>query len=144
MIDMPVREVMSRRTLLKAAPSVTIRKVAKMMAEKNAGAVLVIDGERRLKGIITERDIVFRVVARGLDPAATHVVDVMTQDPVVVDPDKPFGYAMLLMHERGFRHLPVVRDGKVMGIVSARKAMDPELEEFVSEAERRRHLTELL
>ena len=143
MFDMLVREVMSRKTLLKVAPSLTVAKAARLMAEKNVGAVLVLDGER-LAGIFTERDVVFRVVAQGLDPAETHVQNVMTPNPAVVAPDKPFGYAMLVMHERGCRHMPVVSEGKVVGIVSARKAMDPELEDFVSEAERRRHLAELL
>ncbi|MDH5287707.1 MAG: CBS domain-containing protein [Betaproteobacteria bacterium] len=143
MFDMPVKDVMARRAILKAAPGVHIRKAARMMADKNAGAVLVIDHDR-LVGICTERDIVFRVVARGLDPAATRVADVMTPDPHVVAPDKPFGYALLVMHERGFRHMPVVQDGKVIGMVSARSAMDPDLEDFVSEAARRRHLTEML
>jgi CBS domain-containing protein len=143
MFDMPVKDVMARRAILKAAPTVAVRKAARMMAEKNAGAVLISDHDK-LVGIFTERDIVFRVVARGLDPAKTRVVDVMTPDPHVVAPDKPFGYALLVMHERGFRHMPVVHHGKVVGMVSARSAMDPELEEFVSEAERRRHIAELL
>lgn len=143
MFDKPVKDVMARRAILKATPTVHVRKAARMMADKNAGAVLVIDHDR-LVGICTERDIVFRVVAQGLDPATTRVADVMTRDPHVVAPDKPFGYALLVMHERGFRHMPVVQDGKVLGMVSARSVMDPELEDFVSEAARRRHLTEML
>lgn len=142
MFDMPVRDVMSRRAL-KAPPTTTAQKAARMMADKNAGAVVILE-DKRIVGIFTERDVVFRVVARGLDPASTRVADVMTRDPHTVDPDKPFGYALLVMHERGFRHMPVVHNGKVVGIVSARSAMDPELEEFISEAERRRHLAELL
>jgi len=66
----------------------------------------------------------------------------MTPAPDTVDPDKPFGSALLMMHEKGFRHLPVVRDGKVVGIVSSRSAMDPALEEFVSEEQRRKHFQE--
>jgi CBS domain-containing protein len=143
MFDMPVKDVMMRRAFLKAGPTITVRKAAKSMAEKNAGALLIID-HGNLVGIFTERDIVFRVVAPGLDPAATRVVDVMTRKPYVVAPDKPFGYALLVMHERGFRHMPVVQDGKVIGLVSARKAMDPELEDFISEAARRQHLAEML
>jgi CBS domain-containing protein len=143
MFDMPVKDVMMRRAFLKAGPTITVRKAAKSMAEKNAGALLIID-HGNLVGIFTERDIVFRVVAPGLDPAATRVVAVMTRKPYVVAPDKPFGYALLVMHERGFRHMPVVQDGKVIGLVSARKAMDPELEDFISEAARRQHLAEML
>lgn len=143
MFDKPVKDVMAKRTLLKAPPTITVAKAAKMMAEKNTGALMVVEGTA-LVGIFTERDLVCRVVARGLDPAHTRVGTVMTPDPQVVDPDKPFGYALVMMHERGFRHLPVVRGRRLVGIVSARSAMDPELEDFVSEAERRRHLAELL
>jgi signal-transduction protein with cAMP-binding, CBS, and nucleotidyltransferase domain len=86
----------------------------------------------------TERDVVFRVVARRLDARATRLADVMTRAPRTVDSDKPFGHALLVLQENGFRHLPVMQNGKLIGIVSARSAMDPELEEFVSEAHRRK------
>lgn len=66
----------------------------------------------------------------------------MTRAPHTVDPDKPFGYALLVMQENGFRHLPVVQDSKPIGIVSSRSAMDPDMEEFVSEAQRREHFRE--
>ena len=136
MLDTPVRNVMQRQKLLKAPPETRVSEAAKLMAAKNAGAVMVVEDER-LVGIFTERDVVFRVVARGLDAQATRLADVMTRAPHTVEPDKPFGYALLLMQEKGFRHLPVIEDGKPVGIVSARSAMDPELEEFVSEAQRR-------
>jgi CBS domain-containing protein len=138
MLDKTVRNVMQRRKLLKAAPGTSVLRATKLMAQKNVGAVMVIDGEQ-LVGIFTERDVVFRVVACGLDPAKTPLADVMTAKPFTIDPDKPFGYALLLMHEKGFRHLPVLEGGKPIGIVSARSAMDPDLEEFVSEAQRREH-----
>jgi len=138
MFDQSVRSVMERRKLLKAAPETLVSKAAKLMAAKNVGAVLVVEADC-LVGIVSERDIAFRVVALGLDPQATRLVDVMTRAPHTVDPDKPFGYALLVMQENGFRHLPVVQDGKVIGIVSSRSAMDPDLEEFVFEARRRTH-----
>ena len=94
----------------------------------------------RLIGIFTERDVVVRVVARGLDARTTRVADVMTPSPITITPEKSFGYALLLMHEKGFRHLPVIENDKLVGIVSSRSAMDPNLEEFVSEAQRRKHL----
>jgi CBS domain-containing protein len=136
MFDEPVRSVMRRRGVLKAVPGTLVSKAAKLMAKRNVGAVVVVE-DSRLVGIFTERDIVFRVVARGLDAQTTRIADVMTPAPDTVDPDQPFGYALLRMHERGFRHLPVVKDGKVVGIVSARNAMDPALIEFESEARRR-------
>ena len=129
---------MQRRKVLKASPGTLVSKAAKLMADKNVGAVMVVE-DKRLVGIFTERDIVFRVVARGLDAQMTRLADVMTPAPDTVDPDKPFGYALLVMHERGFRHLPVIQDGKIVGIVSSRSAMDPELEEFSFEAQRRKH-----
>jgi CBS domain-containing protein len=141
MFDQSVRSVMQRRKVLKAPPETLVSKAAKLMAKKNVGAVLVVQ-DARLVGIFTERDVVFRVVAQGLDAQATRLAEVMTPAPQTVGPDKPFGYALLIMHERGFRHMPVVEDGKLIGIVSARSAMDPELEEFVSEAQRRRHYLE--
>jgi CBS domain-containing protein len=141
MFDQPVKYVMQRRKILKARPDTMVGQAAKLMADKNVGAVMVVEDER-LVGIFTERDVVYRVVARGLDAQTTRLADVMTPAPDTVDPGKPFGYAMLKMHERGFRHLPVVQDGKVVGIVSSRSAMDPALEEFVSEAHRRKHYEE--
>ena len=143
MFDQPVKSVMQRRKILKAPPETFVSKAAKLMADKNVGAVMVVEDER-LIGIFTERDIVFRVVAQGLDAHTTRLAEVMTPAPDTVDPDKPFGYALLLMHERGFRHLPVIEDGKPIGIVSSRSAMDPDLEEFVSEAQRRTHFREIV
>jgi CBS domain-containing protein len=141
MFDQPVRSVMQRRKVLKAPPETFVSKAAKLMAGKNVGAVMVVEDER-LVGIFTERDIVFRVVARGLDARTTRLADVMTPAPDTVDPDKSFGYALLIMHEKGFRHLPVIQDSKLVGIVSSRSAMDPELEEFSFEARRRTYFRE--
>jgi CBS domain-containing protein len=107
-----------------------------MMAERPCSAVLVVDGER-LAGIFTERDAVHRVIALGLDPRTTELRTVMTPDPVTIDPDRTFGQALLLMHERSIRHVPVMAEGKPVGMVTARDALDPEMEEFVCEARRR-------
>ncbi len=125
--------------MLTAPPETTVSKAAKLMANKNVGAVMVVEKER-LVGIFTERDAVFRVIARGLDVHTTRLADVMTTKPRTVDPDKTFGYALLMMHENRFRHVPVIENGKPVGIVSARYALDPEMEEFVSEVQRREHI----
>jgi len=132
---------MQRSKVLKAPSQTLVSKAAKLMATKNVGAVMVVD-EERLVGIFTERDIVVRVVAPGLDARTTRLADVMTAEPQTVDPDQPFGYALFVMHEKGFRHLPVVEGGRPIGIVSSRSAMDPDLEEFVSEAQRREYFRE--
>jgi len=137
----PIRSIMERRKLVIAPPTMSAREASKLMAKKQVGAVLVVD-EGRLVGIFSERDVVFRVVARGLDPASTTLEQVMTREPKTGKPNNTFGYAMTIMHENGFRHLPVLEHGKVVGIVSARSALDPDLEEFVCEERRRQRFKE--
>ena len=139
MFDLQVRRVMEKRNFVMAPPTTTVAQAAELMAKKNVGAVMVVENEQ-LVGIFTERDAVFRVIARGLDARVTQLAEVMTADPKTVDPSRSFGYALLMMHENGFRHVPVIEDGKPIGIVSSRNAMDPDLEEFVSEAQRRKHI----
>jgi CBS domain-containing protein len=137
----PIKNIMERRKFVTVPPTASVREASEMMARKQVGAVLIVEGERLL-GIFSERDAVFRVIARGLDPATTRLLQVMTPEPKTIKPNNTFGYAMTLMHENGFRHLPVVDDGKPIGIVSARSALDPDLEEFVCEERRRKHFKE--
>jgi len=139
MLDEPVRNVMERKKLLMAAPDTSVSTAAKLMAESKVSAVMVVAG-KRLVGIFTERDAVFRVIAPGRDVNATRLAEVMTRDPMTVAPGESFGYALLMMHEKGFRHVPVVENGEPIGIVSARNALDPDLEEFESEARRRQNI----
>ena len=136
MLSMPVGDVLEERKVIVAGPEATVAEAARLMKEGRVGAVLVVE-EGRLIGIFTERDALFRVMAPGLAPAAVRLREVMTPDPTTVAPDETFGYALVLMYERGFRHVPVVRDGKPLGVVSARHALDPDLEEFAAEAARR-------
>lgn len=139
MFSQRVKSVMDRKKLLTASPETTVRQAAKRMATKNVGAVMVVEGER-LVGIFTERDILTRVVAAERDPKTTQLAEVMTTSPMTVDPNRTFGAALLMMFENGFRHVPVVDEEKVIGIVSSRHALDPDLEEFVAEAQRRKHM----
>ncbi len=81
MFSQPIRNVMEQKKLLTAPPETTVSKAAKLMAKRNVGAVMVVD-ERRLVGIFTERDAVFRVIARGLDSQTTRLADVMTKAPI--------------------------------------------------------------
>jgi CBS domain-containing protein len=142
MYGLPVSEVMARSRMLTAPPQTTVSEAAKLMARRKSGAVLVIDAER-LVGIFTERDVVFRVIARDRDVHATQLADVMTPSPQTIAPDKPFGHALAVMQKNGFRHLPVVEDGRPIGIVSARSALDPDMEDFVAEERRRAHFEDL-
>jgi len=94
--------------------------------------------------ILTTSIAVFRVLAEGRDPKTTRLSDVMTAQPQTITPEKPFGHALLMMYESGFRHVPVVEDGKPVGMVSARDVLGPELQEFESELQRRTRIGEIL
>ena len=138
-MDRPVRSIIEDQPPVTATADMTVAAASRLMKHKRVGAILVVE-EGRLAGIFTERDAVYRVMAAGRDPLTTLLKDVMTPDPLTVAPEETFGYALLLMHEKGFRHAPVVVDGRPIGVVSARHALDPDLEEFAAEAERRKHI----
>jgi len=137
MLGQRVSSILEPRALVTATPQSSVAEAAVLMKGHRVGAVLVVE-EGRLVGIFTERDAVYRVMAAGRDPFATRLAEVMTRDPKTVEPGETFGYALLLMHEHGFRHAPVVVDGRPIGVVSARHALDPDLEEFAAEAARRK------
>jgi len=134
--DRPIAELLDPKKVLVEHAATRVLEAAKLMARRKVSAVLVVE-DGKLVGIFTERDAVHRVIAKRRDPRLTTLAEVMTRNPRTVSPDETFGYAMLLMHEHGFRHLPVVQGPAPIGIISARKALDPDLEEFVSEAQRR-------
>jgi len=142
MLDLPVKSLVEPKKLILLPPETTVSEAARRMAAKNTGAVLVMENDV-LIGIFTERDAVFRVLAKGQDAQTTLLREVMTPGPATVPPNTSYGHALLIMQERRFRHVPVVENGHVLGIVAARNAMDPQLEEFVSEARRREHYREV-
>ncbi|MDE2371345.1 MAG: CBS domain-containing protein [Burkholderiales bacterium] len=137
MFSQLVRRVMEQEPMLTAPPQSTVAQAARQMAGSATGALMVVDADDRLVGIFTERDALFRVLALGRDPHSTKLAEVMTPGPVTVSPEATFGYALQVMHDRRCHHLPVVDGDQLIGIVSSRDAMDPELEEFVCEAQRR-------
>ena len=120
----PIREVIGQRPFPTVSASSTIRNSSIIMREMKSSAVLVVENGTLL-GIVTERDIVFRVVSLGLDPAATSVESIMTTSVQTIHEDKPFGHALHLMYEGGFRHMPVVDDsGTPGGLLAAHDALD--------------------
>ena len=122
----PLRTIVAGQTPLTVTRDTTVTDAALRMQTFNKGAVMVVEGSR-LVGIFTERDALFRVVAARRDPAVTPVGDVMTRDPQTIHPDQPFVEALRMMHEGRYRHLPVVEDGRPLGMVSSRDALAPEL-----------------
>ena len=99
------------------APEVTVLDAIKLLAEKNVGAVLVMDGPR-LVGMFSERDYVRKVDLKGKSSANTPVGDVMTREVVFVTPTHTNEDCMALMTDKRVRHLPVVADDQVVGILS--------------------------
>jgi CBS domain-containing protein len=106
------------RNVYTISPLATVQVAVRMMNDYGVGALLVMD-RRKPVGIFTERDVLRRVVDSGNDGAATLVEQVMTADPVVAGPGTTVEEAMAVMTERRFRHLPIVEDGEVIGMVSS-------------------------
>jgi len=139
-----VSKIIAERAFIAAPIDMSVADAATLMRLHRQGAVLVVD-DGLLIGICTERDIVFDVVATGLDPQHTPISAVMTCDPVAVGPDMPFGHALHLMFEGGFRHVPVVDlHGEVLGVVSARDALNIDMIRFKQELQQRDALAEIL
>lgn len=114
-----IPEVVHDQTLLHLPATATVREAAREMRARHVGAVLVVAGDR-LEGIFTERDMVNRVVAEGLDPDGTKLAEVMTRNPDTVGPNDTALVALRRMQDGGYRHLPVVDSGRLVGIVSRR------------------------
>ena len=113
-----IRDLMVTR-LIEVDGGTTAQQAGKRMADNRVGAVLVVDGDR-LQGILSERDIVTRVVAAGKDPDATSAADVATTEVVTVDVEAPFRSVLDTFRSSRFRHLPVLEGGKPVGILSTR------------------------
>ena len=124
--------IIEQREVASSPGDITVSEAARLMREKRVGAVAVVQAGQ-LIGIFTERDALFRIVAEGRDPQTVRLSEVMTRNPQTIHPDKPFADALHLMYEGAFRHVPVVEDGRPIGIISARDALGPELEDFVYE-----------
>ncbi|MCK6405440.1 MAG: CBS domain-containing protein [Rhodocyclaceae bacterium] len=138
-----VRELIRHKDVFVATADISVIEAARRMQDGNVGALMVVD-EGRLVGIFTERDALFKVIATGLDSRKTTLASVMTAHPVTVTPEKSFGYALHLMHENGFRHVPVVENDRPVGMVSARDALVSELADFESELRIRDSIAEVL
>jgi CBS domain-containing protein len=104
----------------------TVADAVQTMADRNVGIVAVLSGDRLL-GLVSERDVVRRVVAPGHDPAATTVDDVMTTEIVHAGPDESYQNAVRLMDAANIRHLPVVQDGVLLSMISIRDLLRVEL-----------------
>jgi len=96
----------------------SVKEACSVMRERSIGAILVVEGKGHLIGIFTGRDAVCRVVAEGLNPATTRLQEVMTPTPISMKPGSTANDALHLMRDGGFRHIPVIDEDRVIGIVS--------------------------
>lgn len=115
-------------------PEVSIEQCSKLMVKKHVGGILV-KVKDKLVGIITEKDIVRRVVAKGKNPKKLKVNDVMIKKIVTIEPEKDIYDAILVLKEHGFRHLPVVKNNKLLGILTMKDILkiEPTLYEILVE-----------
>jgi CBS domain-containing protein len=107
-----------RETIHSVGPNTMVTECVRIMSAKKIGALIVMDGEK-LVGIFTERDALNKVLAAGLEPGRTKVSVVMTKDPYSIPPTTTVGEAMELVTKRRFRHLPIVKNGKVLAVISS-------------------------
>jgi CBS domain-containing protein len=136
-----VRDVMPCRPPVVARSDETAQAAAARMTEHACGSILVCDGDR-LYGIFTERDLMTRVVGQGLDPKVTRLKEVMTRDPDRIESTATAREALRRMDEFGYRHLPVMGDGHVIGVISMRDLPIEIVAGMLPELEQRRVLAE--
>jgi CBS domain-containing protein len=130
--------VVKNQTIRSLSAQNTAYEAARMMVDSHISAIVITDGNGDLKGIVTERDMVHRVLVTNTKAADLRLEDIMTKDPLTVSPNDSAMDALELMRERKFRHLPVTENGKVVGMISIRDLYDAakaELEENVRETE---------
>jgi CBS domain-containing protein len=137
MTERTVFQSMAQRHVISVLPTATVYATACVMTRTNSSSVLVIDASSTMLGIVTERDMITRVLAKAQDPSQTPVTDIMTRGPHCVTPETRVADAVLIMIERGFRHLPVIASDtqKILGVFSVRDAMPREVNAAVSLAE---------
>jgi len=123
-----LRDIMRHGFLFMVQRHATVAEAVRLMTAHNVGIVNVLDGDR-LVGVFSERDVVRRVVDRGLDPARTPVGDVMTTELVVADADEDYQSAMRKMDQANIRHLPVVSEGHLLSMISIRDLMRVEIQD---------------
>lgn len=136
MTERTVFQSLSQRHVVSLGPQANVWDAACAMTRAHCGSVLIVDTPGNLLGIVTERDLMTRVLAKALDPQKTVLSDIMTRNPFCVPPEMPVPDAVLIMIERGFRHLPIVGpNARILGVFSVRDAMPREIGNAMSLAE---------
>lgn len=111
-------DIIRNQNPLTLPPDATVRLACERMRQRKVGAVLVTDEKNHLLGIFTGRDAVGRVIAEGRNPEKTTLAEIMTRNPLSMPPGQSAVDGLRLMQDKGCRHVPVVENGKVVGVVS--------------------------
>ena len=145
MSERTVFQSIPHRHVVSLPPQASVWEAACVMTKANCGSVLIINRGGAMLGILTERDLMTRVLAKALNAEKTPVSEVMTHHPHCGPPEMTVSDAVVIMLERGFRHLPVVSvDGKILGVFSARDALPREIDNAFSLAEFRDSVNDAL
>ena len=132
---MRVGELLEPQDLLTLPETASAMEAARAMSRRKVGAVLVTTGDGHLIGIFTERDLMARVVVEQRDPDQTTLAEVMTRDPFCVGPDHGVDEVRRELQRRHIRHLPIVVDGRLAGVLSLRDILDADLAKKAHEVE---------
>jgi len=130
--------------IITAAPNETVAEVARRMCGNRVGAVIVVE-DGALRGLFSERDLLTRVVGQNRNPETTKVSEVATRDVVTIDANAPLKGVLEVFRQKKFRHLPVLRAGKPVGIVSTRDFLEylvEGLERYIDQLKYQRDLAE--
>ena len=128
MTERTVIESISQTNVLSVQAQASAYEAACLMTKGRCGSVLIVDADGAMLGILTERDLMTKIVAKRRDPDATPVSDIMTHNPHFVAPETTVSDAVLIMQRHNFRHLPIISStSKILGVFSIRDAMAREL-----------------
>ena len=132
-----VSNILSRKggLVFSVSPGTTVAQVVQQLSTRRIGSVLVIDKGDAVIGIVSERDVVRALANTGPKALELEVAEIMTRDVTTCDPDDPIEHVMQVMTRGRFRHLPVVRNGELLGLVSIGDVVKVRLEETQHETE---------
>lgn len=132
-----VSDILSRKggLVYTVTPGTSVAQIAQQLSTRRIGSVLVLDAESSVVGIVSERDLVRAFASHGADALEFEARKIMTRDVVTCDPDDSIDHVMEQMTRGRFRHLPVVRHGELLGLVSIGDVVKARLEEARHETE---------
>jgi CBS domain-containing protein len=144
MLNRLISEVMRDHYVVHLPPQATARQAAQEMAAKHVASIVVTETDGQLDGIFTERDLIERVISQGRNPDHVTIGEVMTNRPVTITPHVSVRQALAEMKDNHLRHLPVVENGEVVGVVSIRDFIGDEIADMDHEREHRKAVWEHL